>query len=142
MGQKVRSQQISQFADRATERSLTTLASRTRVARKSGDAEAIHDFRTGLRRTLNSLRLFKQFIAKRTRKTIRRRAKKLRRLAGGVRDGDVAISLLAQIGGPEVQQIITQLTQDRETQMKMLEAALSKKKRVRICLPSCKAVKL
>ena len=77
---------------------LRRLAFQLNRADKLGDADSIHDLRVAIRRFSRCLQAFGQFFPEASRKKLRRQLAGLMEVAGGVRDVDVALGLLAQAG--------------------------------------------
>ena len=77
---------------------LRRLAYEMGHAAKSGNSEAIHDLRVAIRRLNSCLRVFAQFYPAHSGKKIRHRLDRLMKLAGAVRDLDIALELLSEGG--------------------------------------------
>lgn len=92
---------------------LRRLAYEVNRAAKSGDAESIHDLRVAIRRFSRCLRVFSQFYPDSSWKKIRRRLSGLMVAAGGVRDLDIAMELLASAGAGRNRQLLSKLKQKR-----------------------------
>ena len=67
-------------------------------AAESGNADSIHDLRVSIRRLSRCLRVFSQFYPGGHWKKVRKELSGLMRLAGAVRDRDIALELLAKSG--------------------------------------------
>ena len=69
----------------------------SRAARARGP-EAVHDLRVAIRRFSRALRTFEPFAGREPARRIRRKLRGLMRLAGRVRDRDMALELLSAAG--------------------------------------------
>jgi CHAD domain-containing protein len=78
---------------------LRRLAFQVNRATPAGkDPDAIHDLRVAIRRLSRCLRVFAEFYPGDSWKRIRRDLRGLMRIAGCVRDRDIALALLAEAG--------------------------------------------
>jgi CHAD domain-containing protein len=93
---------------------LDRLEKQVRLASDSRDPDAVHDLRVSIRRLRGCLRAFSQFLPGKVRKKARRKAGDLMKLAGAVRDRDIALELYAQAGVPERSPVMERLRADRE----------------------------
>lgn len=89
---------IEEHARMQTGLLLRRLALQVNRAAKSCDEEAVHDLRVSIRRLNRCLRVFSPFYPDGTWKKIRRRLKTLMEAAGPVRDMDIAMEFLAEMG--------------------------------------------
>ena len=92
---------------------LRRLAFEVGRAAKSGDAEAIHDLRVAIRRFSRCLQVFAQFYPDNSGKKIRRRLAALMEAAGGVRDLDITLELVADADAPPNRRLVSKLKQRR-----------------------------
>jgi len=66
------------------------------------DADAVHDLRVAIRRFSQAVRVFAALFPKQETKQIRKQLRRLRDVAGQVRDRDIALEFLAGAGvGPD-----------------------------------------
>ena len=72
----------------------------TQARHSTGDAEAIHQLRVWTRRAESALGMFKPLLAKKHRKWMKKRLRRLRRAAGAVRDCDVHLEHLSRTKSP------------------------------------------
>jgi len=114
MDKKLRSLTIEEYARAQTEALLERLAWQVSHTAKRCDPESIHDLRVEVRHLTNCLRVFKQFFAKSERKEIRYQLQALRKLAGEVRNRDIALEVLASILAAQDEDLTTQLAKERK----------------------------
>jgi len=74
------------------------LAKRTHLAATSEDANVIHRVRVATRKLGTALRSYEPLVSNKTQQKIRKALKKIRRLGGAVRDIDVAVECLDDLG--------------------------------------------
>jgi len=91
---------MREFALLQTAVLLRRLAFEVNRAAKNGDHGAVHDLRVAVRRFSRGLRVFAPFYPAGSWKKIRRRLADLMELSGAVRDRDIALQLLAEVGVP------------------------------------------
>lgn len=84
--------------------------------------EGIHQLRIWTRRAAAALRLFRPALAGVRKKWIKKTLRKLRRLAGGVRDCDVYLEQLELAGAQAPKSVLKRLRQDRRQAQKKLTA--------------------
>ncbi|MGA2721793.1 MAG: CHAD domain-containing protein [Bryobacteraceae bacterium] len=101
------------YAHHETAILLRRLAYQLNRAARNGDADSIHDVRVAIRRLSRCLRVFAPFFPDDSWKKIRRQLAELMEAAGGVRDRDIALQLLAEAGIPANAAIATRLAADR-----------------------------
>ena len=65
-------------------------------AAADGDADAIHDLRVSIRRLSQCLRIFPQFFPRRPARKVRGHMRRIIKLAGEVRNRDIALELLKE----------------------------------------------
>jgi CHAD domain-containing protein len=80
----------------------------------TGEPDSIHDLRVSIRRFRACLRVFRAFYPRRARKRIGARLAPLMKAAGGVRDRDIAVELLAQAGLAPGSPTMKRLAAERE----------------------------
>lgn len=91
---------LREFARLQTAILLRRLAFEINRTGKNVDDAAVHDLRVAIRRFSRALRVFAQFYPDGQAKKIRRRLSELIEAAGGVRDRDIALMLLAEARVP------------------------------------------
>jgi CHAD domain-containing protein len=94
---------------------LRRLAFQLNRAARGGDADAIHDLRTSIRRLSRCLRVFAPFFPGRSWKKIRRELAGLMDTAATVRDRDIAIQLLGQAGVSPRAAVVTRMAAERRS---------------------------
>jgi len=77
---------------------LGRLAFQFRRAANEGDDEAIHDLRTSIRRFSRCLAAFGQFFSRAEVRRIRKQLRKCMKLAGEIRNRDIALALMKNAG--------------------------------------------
>ncbi len=92
---------------------LRRLAFQVSRGAKNGDADSVHDLRVAIRRLSRCLRVFSQFYPDRSWKKIRTRLSELMQVAGGVRDRDIGLKLLAEAGVGRRSAILAKLEAER-----------------------------
>jgi CHAD domain-containing protein len=100
---------------------LRRLALQVNRAAKSCDEETVHDLRVSIRRLNRCLRVFAQFYPDRSWKKIRRRLKTLMEAAGSVRDMDIAMEFLAEMGIGKPSPLAHRLTESRRAARRELQ---------------------
>lgn len=93
---------------------LGRVASEVRRTLKNPGAGAVHDLRVSIRRFLQSLRIFASLLPKKATKKIRRQLREVLKLAGRLRDYDIALQLLLKCGYPKGGEVSRRLLQERE----------------------------
>jgi CHAD domain-containing protein len=114
MDKKLRSLTIEKYASAQTEVLLERLAWQVSHTTKRCDPESIHDLCEEVRHLANCLRVFKQFFAKPERKEIQHQLQALTKLAGEVRNRDIALEVLASVLGVQDEDLSTQLAKERK----------------------------
>jgi CHAD domain-containing protein len=115
-------------------------------AAKSCDEEAVHDLRVSIRRLNRCLRVFSEFYSEGSGKKIRRRLKTLMEGAGSVRDMDIAMEFLDEMGIGKRSPLVQRLAVSRRSARRELESevrtwkehALAKKWRTALGLNGAK----
>jgi len=105
---------LREFARLQTAALLRRLAFEVNRAAKNVDDARVHDLRVAIRRFSRALRVFAQFYPARKAKRIRRRLSELMVAAGGVRDRDIALMLLAEAGLPPDSTLAVSLASERD----------------------------
>jgi CHAD domain-containing protein len=112
---------IEEHARSQTGLLLRRLALQVNRAAKSCDEEVVHDLRVSIRRLNRCLRLFSQFYPDGSWKKIRRRLKTLMEAAGSVRDMDIAMEFLDEMGIGKSSPLVHRLTESRRAARRELE---------------------
>src|SRR5256885_10621213 len=90
---------ISKYAVKESKVRLKRFSQNLRHAAKHpDDPEAIHDLRVSIRRVVQSFKTFRELLDRATVKKLRRRLHKLMELCADVRNCDIALALLDQVG--------------------------------------------
>src|SRR5262245_19730220 len=122
------------FVASCTDGLADRLKSHVVIALKKDGAEPIHDLRVAGRRLRNALRLFKNFYAKRTRKEIRREVKEVMKIAGKVRDRDIAIQIVFSLANIDAVDLLSDIRVERAELKKELDRRLRKERYTCRCL--------
>ena len=93
-----------------------------KAARSHHEAEAVHQLRIWTRRSAAALRLFAPALPKSPKKWMKKTLRKLRRLAGAVRDCDVYLDRLETAGARPPQSVLKGLRKERRAAGKQLKA--------------------
>jgi CHAD domain-containing protein len=112
---------IEEHARTQTGLLLRRLALQVNRAAKSCDEEAVHDLRVSIRRLNRCLRVFSQFYPEGSWKKIRRRLKTLMEAAGPVRDMDIAMEFLAEMGVGKRSPLVHRLAESQRAARRELE---------------------
>lgn len=105
---------------------LGRVAFRANRAVKVANPDSIHDLRVAIRRFVQCLLVFRQFFPRRERKKIRRRLRRIMRIAAEVRNHDIAIDLCKKGGLPTDTALASRLKQHRELAKQQLAAQLTR----------------
>jgi len=89
---------IAGYARQQISARLGRLAFEAHRTARSMDVEAVHDLRVAIRRFSQSLLVFRSLLPKRSVKRVRKRLKRIRDVAGRVRDLDIALALVTSQG--------------------------------------------
>jgi len=89
---------IHDYAVEQMNRLLTTLAYQVHRAAKKPGPDEIHDLRVSVRRFSQGLQLFADFFPKWEVKKIRRMLKRVMRVTSDIRDRDITLDFLAEVG--------------------------------------------
>jgi CHAD domain-containing protein len=90
---------ISKYAAKETKLRLKRFSKNLRLAAKHPeDPEAIHDLRVSIRRIVQAFKTFRELLDPGAIKHLRKRLRKLMDLCAAVRNCDVAITLLEEVG--------------------------------------------
>src|SRR5579862_66799 len=111
------------FAISRSVRLLERLAFHINDAAHSHTADSVHDLRVAVRRFTQSLSVGKSCFGPNESKRIRRRLKAVMKLAGDVRDCDIAIKLLARSKTDGASAVESKLRSRRAEAQKALLAA-------------------
>ena len=90
----LRSLTIAEYGAIHTQLLLESVSWRLVRASRRQKPEAIHDLRVAIRRLLNGLEAFKPLLPKAGRRRVRKRLRSINKLAGKVRDIDIAIDVM------------------------------------------------
>ncbi|HEU0140940.1 MAG TPA: CHAD domain-containing protein [Bryobacteraceae bacterium] len=93
-------------------------------AAKSPDEKRVHEARVSIRRFVQALRFFRQFIPGEPSKRIRKRLKSIMNLSAEVRSRDIALHLLEESEAPDRTGVRKRMELERKVSMKELAAAL------------------
>lgn len=91
---------IRRYAQAQAQTLVRRLAYQVNRTVKRGDADAIHDLRVAVRRLAQCLDTFAGLFPKGAAKKVGNRVDQIRKLAGGVRNRDIAIEYLVKIKAP------------------------------------------
>ena len=112
---------MQRFAREQTSTLLRRLAFRMNRAARLRDADSIHDLRVAIRRFEQCLQIFHQFLSGGHKKKIRKRLRKIMELSGEIRNRDIALDLLKQVGLPVRSALSARLLRERrEIQSELL----------------------
>ncbi len=90
---------MERFARRQISSLLDNVVFDLHKAEKLKDAEAIHDMRVSIRRLLQALTVFEQYVPNHENKKINKQLQRVMRLSSRVRDLDIALKYLEKHGG-------------------------------------------
>jgi CHAD domain-containing protein len=82
-------------------------------SRSQGDPDAIHDLRVSVRRLSQCLDVFTDLFPGSSAQKLRKRIRKIRRMAGAVRDRDIAIEAIDKYTLPAVDGYTDRMRQER-----------------------------
>lgn len=117
---------MKSYVNRQTSTLLRRLSTQIREAEKLGTPDSVHDLRTGIRRLSECLQTFEAFFPDGEAGRLRRELKKLMRLAGDVRNRDVADKLFSKSGEPQGEKLKAKLESDHKKAKAALAAKLKK----------------
>jgi CHAD domain-containing protein len=106
-------------------------------AAKRQSAEAVHRMRVSIRRLVQGLRVFRQFVSAAESKKLRRQLRRVMKLSSAVRDYDIALQYLAKHGRQPEEIVARRLESKRalaETVRAVSRPDLSQKWRLRLGL--------
>ena len=103
---------------------LDRVAYQMGALRKSKSAESVHDLRVSIRRFMSCLHVFPQFFPAKESKKIRKRFKKIMKIAGEVRNRDIALNLGKQAELPKDSPVLDGLRRERKQAAKALAESL------------------
>ena len=116
---------MTRFAVKQTIERLDELARQIERCRETGDAESVHDLRVATRRLQSCLKTFGDFFPNRLVRKTERRLRRVRALAGRVRDCDIALGMASESGHPN-EQLLRHLRDRRRAQAASLAAQLQR----------------
>ena len=118
---------ISKYAEKETKIRLKHFSKNLRRAAKhSEDPEAIHDLRVSIRRVVQAFKTFRDLLDPAPVKKLRRRLHKLMDLCAAVRNCDVALTLLDQVGATGA--AVSRLKKTRGDAVEKLHRRLAKER--------------
>ena len=94
---------------------LARFAAQIERAAADGSADAIHDLRVSIRRLSQCLRIFSRFFPIRPARKIRGHMRRIIKLAGEVRNRDIALDLLKEAGLDSRGAVAAMLNAERRT---------------------------
>lgn len=110
------------YAEAQAQTLLRRLAYQVNRTVKRGDADSIHDLRVAVRRLSQCLETFSTLFPKGSAKKVGIRVDEIRKLAGGVRNHDIAIEYLEKVDAPE--EFVEKLRTERQQSAKDLHKTL------------------
>ncbi|MCC6383440.1 MAG: CHAD domain-containing protein [Dehalococcoidia bacterium] len=105
---------IVPFAAERARELMQKLGKEIENSRTHGDPDAIHDLRVAVRRLSQCLDVFSGLFPSKSAKRVRKRIRRIRQLAGDVRDIDIALELLGKVPLPVPDGFPERLAQQRE----------------------------
>ena len=111
---------MKDYVARQAEARLDRFAYRLGRAKKSTDADTVHDLRVSIRRYESCVKAFEGFFPGRPVPKFRKRLREILKPAGFVRDRDIALGLAAEAGIGSDSPLVTALTQQRKALAKTL----------------------
>jgi len=118
-----KNQGIREYAVALAAARLGDLAYRVQAAAKP-DANAVHDLRVAVRRFGQSLTVFESLLPGEEVSRVRKRLRKVMKLAGEIRDRDIAIEFLKEAGLCSRDELWKKLAADRGQAEARLERAV------------------
>jgi CHAD domain-containing protein len=115
---------IAEYATMQAAARLDRIAYQMGVLRKSKNPDTVHDLRVSIRRFLSCLNVYPQFFPTNESKKIRKRLKKVMKVAGEVRDRDIALHLGRQANLPKGSPVLDGLRKQRKQAAKDLSGSL------------------
>ncbi len=115
---------IAEYATMQAAARLDRIAYQMGVLRKSKNPDTVHDLRVSIRRFLSCLKIHPQFFPSKESKKIRKRLKKVMKVAGAVRDRDIALHLGKQAELPKDSPVLDGLRKQRKQAAKELAVSL------------------
>ena len=106
--------EMSKYATEQLSRLLGRLVFVAHAAARNHDEESIHDLRVAIRRLLQGLRTFRQFLPRQEVKKIRKRLNSMIHAAAVVRDRDIALAFLHEPGTGQVAALCAALESERK----------------------------
>lgn len=126
MNKKLMRLSIEEYAKAQTATLLERLAPQVGRTAQSPDPEAVHDLRVEVRHLVNCFRVFKQFFPNPVGKKTAHRLQTLKKLAGEVRDRDIALEVLVSRLGLQDDDLSAWLLNEREKAEQELREALQR----------------
>ena len=87
----------ARWSQRLLASKATEVLRQRRKVRKTADVKPIHDMRVATRRLQETLTFLDPYLAKRTRQRLYRRARRMRRCLGEIRNADVMVDLVRKL---------------------------------------------
>lgn len=114
-----------EFAREQTGKLLQRLIEFAEQAADDPTEDSVHDLRVTIRRFKAAMRVFRPMFDHREVKKIKRKLDIVMDAAGGVRDRDIALELLAKAGIPEQSPLVQEFHRQRVDARKTLQQAAS-----------------
>jgi CHAD domain-containing protein len=115
---------IAGFANEQTATRLGRVVFELRRARRKADEDAVHDLRVSIRRFTQALRVFPNLLPEGQAKKIRKRLRPVMKIAGEVRNLDIAAELVKESKIPRGRALIEALAVERRAAQRRLKEAL------------------
>jgi CHAD domain-containing protein len=115
---------IADYATMQAAARLDRVAYQMGVMRKSRSPETVHELRVSIRRFMSCLKVYPQFFPAKESKKIRKRLKKVMKVAGEVRNRDIALHLGKQAELAKDSVVIDGLRRQRKQAAKELTGSL------------------
>jgi CHAD domain-containing protein len=120
---------IRKLADEQSRALLRRLAYQVNRTSQAAGPDEIHNLRVSIRRFAQCLRTFDEFFPRGKQKKIRKRMKEIMKLAGEVRNRDIALEILKDAGVPAGSAAARLLSGERERAGRELASALKRWRR-------------
>jgi CHAD domain-containing protein len=120
---------IRKLAEEQARVLLRRLAYQVKRTSETAVPDEVHDLRVSIRRFAQCLRAFDELFPHGKEKKVRRRMKEMMKLAGEVRNRDIAIELLTEAGLPSGSPAARLLREEREQAGRELASALKRWRR-------------
>jgi CHAD domain-containing protein len=113
---------MRQYAVDQVAQRLRRVAFELKRAKAKMDDEAVHDLRVSIRRFSQSLRVFSSLLPKSEARKIRKKLRRVMKIAGEVRNLDIAAQMVAESKIRGLKPLLTEITESRkELQRQLLE---------------------